>query len=114
MADDKHSDSSTEFFLKEYEALRKEIEWLGKDQRDLERNVTIAIGLMWVWLLKDGTSVARVAWWMPVLLAILGFIRTIYLSKPIHLELPRDGRLFSKPRGIRCFLVRFCFRLLFI
>jgi hypothetical protein len=81
MADDKHSDSVAEFYLKEYESLRKEIEWLGKDERALERNVTVAIGLIWVWLLKDGSNVTRLAWLIPVLLALLGAVRAIQLER---------------------------------
>ena len=39
-----------EFLLKEYESLRKEIEWMLTDIRALERNVLVAVGVTWAWL----------------------------------------------------------------
>jgi hypothetical protein len=49
----KYAHSATEFYLKEYEYLRREIEWLLKDYRALERNVVIALGITWGWLLAQ-------------------------------------------------------------
>jgi hypothetical protein len=67
--------SSKEFYLKEYESLRREVEWLLKDYRDLERNVLIAIVASWVWLLEKGTALPPVVWFLPLLFALIGGMR---------------------------------------
>jgi hypothetical protein len=70
----KYAGDAKEFYLKEYECLRREIEWLLQDYRTLERNVVLAIGVTWAWLFTHTTH-PRLAWWIPVLFAVLGAIR---------------------------------------
>src|SRR5580704_15341608 len=67
--------SSKEFYLKEYGCLRKEIEWLLKDYRDLERNALIAIVASWVWLLEKGKDLPPIVWFLPFLFAVIGSMR---------------------------------------
>jgi len=68
-----------EFYLKEYECLRKEIEWLLKDYRALERNVVIAVGLTWAWLFEKRAP--KWTWVIPILFAVLGAIRASGIIK---------------------------------
>jgi hypothetical protein len=81
MADGNRSANSKEFYLEEYKALRKEIESLSKETRSLERNVIISIGLVWVWLLNDGTATTKPAWLFPILLAVLGCLRAMQIER---------------------------------
>jgi|ERR1700686_1465972 len=71
----KYASSAPEFYLKEYEYLRREIEWLLKDYRALERNVVIAVGITWGWLLAQRQLIPDWAWWVPFLFSALGAIR---------------------------------------
>jgi hypothetical protein len=41
-----------QFFVEEYKCIRKEIEWLLKDYRELERNIALAVCVIWGWLLR--------------------------------------------------------------
>jgi hypothetical protein len=71
---------SKDFFLKEYECLRREIEWLLKDYRALERNAVIAVGVTWGWLFEKGTGAPKWAWFFPCLFAVLGSIRALGIT----------------------------------
>ena len=77
----KHTDWAKDFYLKEYECLRKEIMFLLKDCRDLERNVVVAVGISWAWLLDKNAMVPRWAWWIPCLFAALGAVRVWGIMK---------------------------------
>jgi hypothetical protein len=68
-------DNAKEFYLKEYECLRKEVEWLLKDYRDLERNAVIAVGVTWAWLFDHNMKMPWWAWCFPCLFALLGGLR---------------------------------------
>jgi hypothetical protein len=72
-------DKAADFYLKEYECLRREIEWLLKDYRDLERNVVIAVGLTWAWLFEKDPP--KAAWFFPFLFAVLGALRASGIDK---------------------------------
>lgn len=67
--------SAKDFYLKEYECLRKEVEWLLKDYRALERNVVIAVGVTLGWLFDKRSDIPAWAWFLPFLFAALGAIR---------------------------------------
>ena len=40
-----------DFYFKEYESLRKELEFLSNDLRNLEKYVILSIAAIWGWLL---------------------------------------------------------------
>jgi hypothetical protein len=42
-----------DYYLKEFDTLRKEIDWMLQDSRAVERNVVIAIGVFWAFLIKE-------------------------------------------------------------
>ncbi len=91
-------DKAADFYLKEYECLRKEIEWLLKDYRDLERNVVIAVGLTWAWLFEKGPP--KAAWFIPFLFAVLGAVRATGILKSFrnyHEYITRIEEAFSRP-----------------
>ncbi len=70
-----HQEKSGEFYLKEYEFLRREIEITIQSARALERNVVVAIGISIAWLFHERQAVPRWAWLFPCLFAMLGAIR---------------------------------------
>jgi len=91
-------DKAAEFYLKEYECLRREIEWLLKDYRDLERNVVIAVGLTWAWLFEKGPP--KGAWFIPCLFAVLGAVRATGIIKSFgkyHKYISRIEDAFTRP-----------------
>lgn len=75
----KESNSSKDFFLKEYECLRREVEWLLQDYRTLERNAVIAVGITWGWLFQK-TTAPKWAWFFPCVFAILSSIRALGIT----------------------------------
>jgi hypothetical protein len=76
-----YSENGKEFCLKEYEALRKEVEWLLQDYRTLERYAIVAVGVSWAWLFHEQKTVPVWAWWFPVLFAVLGGVRAYGILK---------------------------------
>lgn len=73
----KLKEGAKEFYLKEYECLRKEIDMVLKDHRALERNIVVVIGGIWAWLLdKDhGKNAPHWAWFIPCFFVVLGIMR---------------------------------------
>ncbi len=65
-----------DFLLKEYESLRKEIEWMLTDIRALERNVLVAVGVTWAWLFTH-KDLPGWAWLFPCLFVALGCVRVV-------------------------------------
>jgi len=75
-----------DYFIKEYDALRKEILWMLQDSRAVERYVVIAVGVLWAYLIKstdqlNHANLARLAWFLPVVFSILGGLRSLALSE---------------------------------
>jgi hypothetical protein len=72
--------SSAEFFLKEYEFTRREIEIVEENQRILERNAVVAVAVAWGWLwsTKDAPSWAYA---VPFILSGLCWVRTQGVQK---------------------------------
>ena len=66
------SDQSEEFHRQEYVALRAEVLSLLSDLRSLERNVVVAIGITFAWLIKEDKDVPCWAWVVPIVFAGLG------------------------------------------
>jgi len=66
---------SEEFYLKEFESLRKEIETVEQDQRSLERNVVVAVAVAWGWLWSRDKEPPAWAYVVPCLLTTLGWLR---------------------------------------
>jgi hypothetical protein len=74
-------DSCKDFRLEEYKALRAEVLALLETLRTLERNVIVAIAVVWGWLFEKHTDVATLmpkkgvliilAWWIPALFVFL-------------------------------------------
>jgi hypothetical protein len=82
MLDAKHSDRAADFALQEHSELRAEIRDLIKDSRTLERNVIVGIGVVWGFLaLHIPSGWDRWAWWVPVLFAVLGSLRTFGMTR---------------------------------
>ena len=71
----KFADHATDFYLKEYEGLRKEIELVQNAISALERYVVVAVGVSWAWLYHEELNVPRLAWLIPCLFAVLGALR---------------------------------------
>jgi len=71
--DGKESTHSTEFYLKEFELLRKQIEMHVTEMRTVERNVVLGVGGTWAWLATHTTP--KWIWSVPVLFVILGALR---------------------------------------
>ena len=94
----KHADSAKEFHLKEYEYLRREIEWLMTYYRSLERNVVVAVGVTWGWLFSNRQQLPRWTWFIPCLFSFLGTLRSITLVRDhdhLHEYLYRVEKAFS-------------------
>src|SRR5664279_2005044 len=77
----KVTEHTREFFILEYDALRKEIIWMLQDSRTVERNVLIAIAIFWAFLIKESDEIkhlryGHLAWSIPVLFAGLGSLRS--------------------------------------
>ena len=101
MADGKYADHSRDFYLKEYECLRREIEWLLGDARVLERNVVFAVGISWGWFLMHPNILvnSRWAWFIPCLFAALGSLRAAGILKQFgvfHAYITKLENAFSK------------------
>jgi hypothetical protein len=75
------------FYLKEYESLRKELEFLSNDLRNLEKYVIFSIAAIWSWLLTQTTpeggvdiKYLKLAWrGIPLILSVFGIARAASL-----------------------------------
>lgn len=87
MGNGTYASDSKEFHLKEYECLRKEFEWLLEASRSLERNVVIAVGVTWGWLLDKPSTLQlpKWVWFTPCLFAGLGSLRYSGLTKRFNM-----------------------------
>ena len=63
-----------QFNLKEYEALRKEIDFVANEIKIFERYAVLASGAIWAWLVTQHNS-SFIAWFLPIVLALTGFLR---------------------------------------
>jgi hypothetical protein len=79
--DGKFADRNRDFYLKEYESLREEIEWLLQEYSSLERNVVIAVGVTWGFLVKEHANAPKWAWFIACLFAALGYFRAWSIIK---------------------------------
>jgi hypothetical protein len=71
------------FQLKEYEALKKEIEGAVQETRVLERYALVVTGGTWAWLLAtDHRAAPEPVWWLPVPFVVFAGLRCValYLS----------------------------------
>src|SRR5581483_3126962 len=84
--------TSREYNLKEFDALRSEIDDGISEARAFERYAVIASGALWAWLTTRPTA-PLLLWCLPLLLALVGWLRTWGLYK--HL-----GRIGSYIREI--------------
>jgi hypothetical protein len=108
--------NTKDFLLKEYECLRKEVEWLLKDYRGLERNIVVAVAVLWSWLFHEkwdaasGRNLHTLAWFIPFLFAVLGSVRARGIFKAfgvLHdylLEIEETFTTDSYPQGWEHFL----------
>lgn len=75
--------------LEEYKTLRKKIDLTMSDVSTTERWVMVGIVSVWTWLVTNpktlGTGQARLAWWIPVFLAVVGTAQTRALRRHINL-----------------------------
>jgi hypothetical protein len=70
-----YSDHSAEFHLAEYNALRSEVLHLLETLRSLERNIVVAVGVSWAFLIEKRAETPRWSWFIPVFFAVLGVWR---------------------------------------
>lgn len=74
-----------EFYIKEQEYLRREIESSVQETRTLERYALIGTSAVWVWLLTTKEiQYPKIALFIPVLFAVLGGLRSWALLKSIE------------------------------
>jgi hypothetical protein len=72
-----YSDDSAKFALQEHMLLRQEIVALVAETRSVERNVLVAIGVIWGFLvLHPPLGADRWVWWVPPLFVVMGGIKT--------------------------------------
>ena len=78
--------SDFDFLKEEYLTLRKEIEAVILELRQLERNCVIAVALAFTWVATQTLKpeIAQVAWLVPSLIPIYGAIRARAIGK--HLK----------------------------
>lgn len=96
MTDGKLAAKNSEFYLKEYEALRKELDWQLDYLRSLEKFVALAVGGIWTWLVTH--SPAKWTWFIPVVFVALGILRSISVYQhfgQLHEYLKRIETAFS-------------------
>ncbi len=105
--------SAHDFYLKEFEALRREIDAALLDARGLEKAAAIGAGLVWAWLVQQGKDPAiqqaRWAWWIPVLFAVLGGLRSWAIGRHLrfmgaYIELVED--LYRRPNDTKTHTAR--------
>src|SRR5262247_325279 len=77
--------SARDFILKEYEAVRREMEEAVGETRRLERNALLVVGAVWSWLVAARQPEFEWLKWLPALLAPLLFLRAIALTWHIDL-----------------------------
>lgn len=73
----KFAEYSKEFYLKEYETIRAQIDTHRDAYLALERYVVVAIGASWAWLINQHQGVPQWAWFAPFLFAVLGGMRAV-------------------------------------
>jgi len=76
---------SADFYLKEYECLRKEIDSLSSEYQSLEKNAAVAVGVTLAWLFHERSSIPGWTWFVPFLFAVLGASRSRGLSRTFEL-----------------------------
>jgi len=75
---------AVDFHRAEFDALRKEIDAAVQEARALDRYALVAVGGIFAWLAIHAARVPSLAWWIPVLLAFLGFLRSMALLYSIN------------------------------
>ncbi len=77
--------SDFELPKEEYLTLRKEVETHMTELGQLERSVILASAAVYAWLAKDGTgtAIAKIGWYIPILFAFFGALRSLSLG--LHL-----------------------------
>jgi hypothetical protein len=101
-ADINFADKGSEFHLEEYKALRAEVLQLLETLRSLERNVIVAIGASWAFLLEKREHVPKWSWFVRVLFAVLGILRARGIVKyfgQFRVYLSRLEEAFGTPQG---------------
>jgi hypothetical protein len=76
-------ENASDFILKEYEALRREMEEAVKETRVLERSAVLATGAIWSWLVGAGKPEYELAKWLPALIVLALGIRALLLTSHI-------------------------------
>jgi len=73
------------YYRWESESLRASIVASIKETRSLERNALIATGAVWTWLSTAAIGAkVPLAWWIPALFAVFGWLRTDALLRSIR------------------------------
>jgi hypothetical protein len=76
------SNESFQYYLREHETLREEIDAFIAQTQQMELYALISAGLIWTWLATNSDKIEenmRWVWWIPFLIAIMGAIRSLAL-----------------------------------
>jgi hypothetical protein len=73
-----------DFHLKEFECLRKEIEFTLTEFHSIQRYVILASGAVWAWLFTQCVTIWE-AWAIPLLFAGVGLIRHLALLEQLKI-----------------------------
>src|ERR1700676_3420901 len=77
------TDDQRQFHLREFDALRKEIEFTLAEFYNIQRYAIVAAGAVWAWLATRGGSL-RLPWMIPVLFVACGWARQLALFEQLH------------------------------
>ena len=98
-------DQSADFYLKEYELLRKDMDALSNEYQALEKNAVVAVGITLAWLFHERAYMPKWAWFIPFLFAILGTSRSKGLAQTFEImnrytkKIERSFSRFDSPGG---------------
>ena len=76
-------DKAPDFRLKEYEAVRREMDEAVKETRTLERYALVAVGAIWSWIVASRKPEYVVLMWLPALLVGFLAFRALLLTNHV-------------------------------
>lgn len=75
---------SHDFYLAEYDSLRREIVAMVSEARALERNVVIGVAAAWGWLFHEREHLPKLVWLLPCFFVVLGATRAWGFRRYFH------------------------------
>jgi hypothetical protein len=96
-------ETASEFLLKEYEAVRREMDAAVKETRTLERYALVAVGAIWSWVVASDRPEFDPLKWLPALL--VGFLAFRAVALTLHVDfiaryLAKAEKAFVLPDGL--------------